>query len=80
MNDRSSTAKRLAPIKPLIQRARMVAQETGALMRRVEKRFPGSALALTVETLDEEAKHAVILLETYQRNQPGSDDAGDFDH
>jgi hypothetical protein len=76
MRDRSSTTARKAPIRPLIKRAEALATAVAALQRRIEKRFPGSALEVSVRRATADVKWAALLLETYKHDQPEAPDLG----
>lgn len=76
--DRSSRYDRLAPITPLIRRAKELAQQAEALERRIQKRFPLAAVALVAAKVSSDTAHIANLLDTYRRDQP--EPAGDINY
>lgn len=73
MRDKSSTSERKAPIRPLIARAKKVAEDCVALQRRVDKRFPNAVIAVIAARLVKDSAWLALLLETYKHDQPGPD-------
>jgi hypothetical protein len=51
---------RKAPIRPLINRAKKVAENCAALQRRIEKRFPNGAVEIVARRLAKDSEYLAL--------------------